>query len=133
MLTIKENEKLEIRHQSQGCFHYYEDVFEIFGNAPLSLQVYRLHPNGKTNELDVAETRGTVDLTETDLNALSDFVTQYRNISLQKDTRSTGFDSTTEDIIRVRWYRDGEIVEEIKTDVNGGTFPVLRGIFSRAK
>jgi hypothetical protein len=134
MLTIRENEKLEIRHLSQGCFHHYEDVFEIFGNAPLSLKVYRLHPSGKDCELDVVEMKGTVELQETDIEKLGDLIAQYRKITLQKDTAPPSVFSTTEDTVRLKWYRDGEIIEEISVHQEHEVFlPVLRAMRSRAK
>jgi hypothetical protein len=133
MLNIHENEKIEIRHQSQGCFHHYEDVFEVFGNAPLQVNVYRLQPNSKTFELDIVEKKGTLELSETDIEKLSALIAQYRKIALQKDTPPPSIISTTEDTIRLIWHRDGEVVEEISVQVNGEIFPVLRGILSRKK
>jgi hypothetical protein len=134
MLNIGENEKIEIRHQSQGCFHHYEDVYEIFGNAPLEVQVYRLQPNSKTFELNIVEKRGTLTLTETDIEKLSDFIAQYRKIASQKDTPPPGMISTTEDTIRLIWFRDGEVIEEIRVHQEHEiSLPILREIRSRAK
>jgi hypothetical protein len=107
MLNIGENEKMEIRHQSQGCFHHYEDVFEVFGNVPPQVNVYRLQPNSKTFELDIVEKKGTVELSETDIEKLGDLITQYRKIALQKDALPPSIFSTTEDTILLKWYRDG--------------------------
>jgi len=134
MLNIGKNEKIAIRHQSQGCFHHYEDVYEIFGNAPLEVQIYRLQPNSKTFELDIVEKKGTVTLTETDTEKLSDFIAQYRKIASQKDTPTPGMISTTEDTIRLIWYRDGEVVEEISVHQEHEiSLPILRAIRPRSK
>jgi len=132
LANICKNEKIEIRHESLGCFHHYEDVFEVSGNTPLKLDAYRLHPNGRTLELDVVEEKGTVELKQADVDKANIFIAQYLNIGSQKDCPPPGIISTTEDKIRLLWYRDGEIVEEISVMEYQGSFPFLREILYRA-
>lgn len=133
LLTICEDEKIEIRHESRGCFHYYEDVFEISGNTPLDVVVHRLHPDGDTFALDIVEEKGAVDLTEDDIDKANRFIAHYLDIGSQEAPPTPSIISTTEDTIRLMWYRDGEIVEEIKAQEYGGSFPFLSEILSRAE
>ena len=133
LLAICENEKIEIRHESRGCFHYYEDVFEISGNAPLDVVVRRLHPDGDTFALDKVEEKGAVTLTEAGIGKANRFIAHYLDIGSQEAPPTPSIISTTEDTIRLMWYRDGEIVEEIRVQDYGGSFPFLSEILSRAK
>jgi hypothetical protein len=130
--NIRNNEKIEIRHASWGCFHHYEDVFEISGTGPLVVDVHRRHPDGDTRALDIVEEKGTVVLTAADIDQANRFIAHYLRISSQKEPPPTVI-STTEDVIRLRWYRDGEIVEERKVREYSGTFPLLSDLLSRTK
>jgi len=131
--NLCKNEKIEIRHESWGCFHHYEDVFEISGDAPLEVDVCRLHPRGLTSELDLVEEKGTVALTETDIDKVNGFIAHYLNVSSQGGSPTPDTIRTTEDTIRLIWYRDGGIVEEVGVQDHEGSFPFLSGILSRAE
>jgi hypothetical protein len=58
-------------------------------------------------ESHIVEKKGTVELSETDIEKLGDLITQYRKIALQKDALPPSIFSTTEDTILLKWYRDG--------------------------
>jgi len=131
--TICDNEKIVIRHESWGCFHHYEDVFEIAGNAPLDVDVYRRHPQGDTTKLEIVEAKGTVALTETDIDEANRFIAHYLACGLQEASPIPSVSSTTEDTLRLIWYRDGEILETIRIRDYQRPFPFLSGILSRAR
>jgi hypothetical protein len=131
LLTICENEKIEIRHESWGCFHHYEDVFEISGEAPLNVVVYRQHPSGATAELDLVEEKGTVALTDSDVNEANGFIAHTLAIGSQKDAPIPNVVSTTDDILRLVWYRDGEIVDAVCVQDYQATYPFLNRLRSR--
>jgi hypothetical protein len=132
LTTLCPNEKIAIRHESWGCFHHYEDVFEISGDAPSNVEVYRRHPSGNSSELDLVEEKGTVALAAADIDAANRFIAHYLTIDSQEDSPTPGVISTTEDTLRLIWYRDGEIVEERCVRDYQGSFPFLSGMLSRA-
>lgn len=132
LAAICPDEKIAISHESWGCFHHYEDVFEISGDAPLVLEVYRRHPSGDTSKLDLVEEKGTVALKAADIDEADRFIAHSLAIDSQEESSTPSVMSTTEDTLRLIWYRDGEIVDEVSVKEYGGIFPFLSGMLSRS-
>ncbi len=131
LATICPNETIAIRHESWGCFHHYEDVFEISGDVPLVLEVYRRHPSADTSKLDLVEKKGMVALTAADIDEADRFIAHYLAIDSQEESSTPSVISTTADTLRLIGYRDGEIIGEVSVQVYGGSFPFLSGMLSR--
>lgn len=131
LLHLRQNETIEIRHESWGCFHHYEDVFEFSGPAPRDVHVYRRHPSGPASDLDIVEERGTAALTKTDIERANRFIAHYLTVKAGNQAPTARMVSTTDDTLRLLWYRDGEIVSEVRVQGDAESCPLLSELLSR--